>query len=339
VKREDRDEREFTQLLSLDAQYKFPLGAGELVANANVARERTLERIRSADDSGNSLATDRERLWSGVAGSQYRSELGDGQIEALLTQRIGRLRARATQDDESFTEATRTSETIGRVDYRHGSKDFRLFGSMEGALNRLNGDATLIIGGIEVPISGSDVHVTEDRAEAAVGAIWKPSDKLTIEPSMRAELSSIRSTGDSPSRERFLFWKPRFRVDWDHGSGRLQSTIEREVAQLDFDDFVASAELDRDDVVAGATSLLRRVWRGQRDGPRRPCHALHECTMRQRNLSAPRPGHHRAGDGPGSEPRPARPPGVVARGPVLHHRGLRRTRRESRRCRAARWTR
>jgi hypothetical protein len=50
-------------------------------------------------------------------------------------------------------------------------------------------------------------------------------------------------------------WKPRFRLDWEHGSGRLQSTIERQVAQLDFDDFVASAELDRDDVVAGATSL------------------------------------------------------------------------------------
>ena len=255
VDREERDEREFSRLLSLDAQNKLPLGRGELVANANVTRERTLERIRSADDSGNSVATDRERLWSGEAGAQYRIELGGGQLEALLTQRLGRLRARATEDDESFTEATRTSETIARVDYRHGAKDLRLFGSIEGALNRLTGDASLIIGGNEVPISGSDVDVSEGRAEAAAGAIWKPSDKLTIEPSMRAELSSIRSTGDSPSRERFLFWKPRFRVDWDHGSRRLQSTIEREVAQLDFDDFVASAELDRDDVLAGATSL------------------------------------------------------------------------------------
>ena len=35
----------------------------------------------------------------------------------------------------------------------------------------------------------------------------------------------------------------------------MQATIEREAAQLDFEDFVASAELDRDDVAAGATSL------------------------------------------------------------------------------------
>jgi hypothetical protein len=78
---------------------------------------------------------------------------------------------------------------------------------------------------------------------------------LTIEPSLRAEISRIRSTGDSGQNDKFVFLKPRLRLSWARGSNDLQLTIEREAAQLDFEDFVASAELDRDDVTAGATSL------------------------------------------------------------------------------------
>jgi hypothetical protein len=252
VAQEDRDEREFTRELSFDTEYKLPLGSGELVTNANVDRQRTFERIRSDD----SVTTGRDRLWSAEAGVQYRAKLrGTSEIEALAVQRLGRLRVRDQEEDERFSEARRTSETIGRAEYRRGSDRLRFFGSVEGSLNRLTSDATLTIGGGEVPIIGSDVHVSERRAEAALGAIWKPNAAITIEPSMRAEVSTIRSTGDSPSREHFLFWKPRFRLSWDHGSRRIQSTIEREVAQLDFGDFVASAELDRDDVIAGATAL------------------------------------------------------------------------------------
>lgn len=252
---EDRNEREFSRTLSVDAEYKLPLGSGELVANANVDREHTFERIRSTAGAESSLATDRERSWSGEAGAQYRAEVGAAEIEVLVTQRLGRLRAHAEEEDESFTEATRTRETIGRLEYRRGNDRLRLFGSIEGALNGLTSDASLTVDGTEVPISGSDVHVSERRAEGAVGATWKPNSFLALEPSMRVEASTIRSTGDSPSREHFLFWKPRVRLSWDHGSRRVQTTVEREAAQLDFGDFVASAELDRDDVIAGATSL------------------------------------------------------------------------------------
>jgi hypothetical protein len=252
---EDRDEREVTRTASLNGEYKLPLGAGELVANANLARERTIERILSSEGDDSSLATDRERLWSGEAGAQYRAAIAGGDLESLIVQRVGRLRDRAEEQDESFTEARRTSETIARAEYRRGSDRLRLFGSIEGTLNRLASDAALAVAGDQVPITGSDVHVSERRAEAAVGGIWKPTGSFAVEPTMRAELSTIRSSGDSPSHEHFLFWKPRLRLSWDHGSRRIQSTIEREAAQLDFGDFVASAELDRDDVTAGATAL------------------------------------------------------------------------------------
>jgi hypothetical protein len=255
IGREGRDEREFARTGSLNAEYKLPVAGGDLVANANIARERTLERIVSSEADHRGLAKSNERLWSGEGSGQYRARVAGGDLETLLVQRVGRLRARDEEEDESFTEATRTSESIARAEYRRGPDRLRLFGSLEGTLNRLTSDAELLIGGEQVPISGSDVDISERRAEAALGAIWKPSAALTVEPTIRAETSTIRSTGDSRSHEQFLFWKPRLRLSWDQGPRRFQTTIEREAAQLDFGDFVASAELDRDDVVAGATAL------------------------------------------------------------------------------------
>ena len=253
--REGRDEREVQQTLSFNGEYKLQLGQGELVANAHAEREVTDERVRSQSDGGSSLATDHERLWSAEGGAQYKSKLGGGELEALFVHRMGWLNALAQAEDESFAEETRTSETIGRAEYRFGGGILHYFASAEAAFNRLDGDAKLAVGGAEVPIAGSDVDVSETRGEAAAGAIWGLSPSVVVEPSLRAELSTIRSTGDSPQSEHFLFWKPRLRVSWEHGGTRLQSTIEREAAQLDFDDFVASAELDRDSVTAGATSL------------------------------------------------------------------------------------
>jgi hypothetical protein len=254
--REERDEREVERKLSADAEYKLPVGPHELIANFNVAREVTRERVRSEEGDEVTITTGHDVLWSGEAGAQYRAELGENsEIEALAVQRLGRLKVRDAEKDERFTEARRTSETIARAEYHRGDDRFRLFGSIEGAINRLLSDNALSVGGMEVPISGSDVRVSERRAEAAAGATWQAARNFTVEPSLRAEVSNIRSTGDNPQNDSFLFWKPRLRLSWDHGSRRFQTTVEREAAQLDFGDYVASAELDRDDVTAGATAL------------------------------------------------------------------------------------
>jgi hypothetical protein len=256
LNREDRDEREVERKLSADAEYNLPLGPGDLVTNLNVARERTFEQVRSGAAEDVSLATGRDQLWTGEAGAQYRAELGgEAQMEALAVQRLGRLRIRDREDEERFTEARRTSETIARAEYRRGTDHLRLFGSVEGALNRLSSATELTLDGAEIPLRGSDVSVSERRAEGALGATWQAGRNLTVEPSLRAEISNIRSTGDSPQNDSFLFWKPRVRLSWDHGSRRVQATVEREAAQLDFGDYVASAELDRDDVTAGALAL------------------------------------------------------------------------------------
>lgn len=249
-----RDEREYTRTLSASAEHKLSLGASELVTNLSGGRELTRERIRSNED-GVGVAREREKIWSAEVGLQYRAPLGSGDLEAIFVNRTEWLDAAAEEGDELFSEDTRNRELLARAEYRRDMGALQLFGSVEGALNRLTGNAELSSEGVPLPITGSDVHVTERRAEGAVGATWQVTRNLVLESSLRGEYSAIRSTGDASQDDDFLFLKPRFRLSWDKGSTRLQTILEREAAQLDFEDFVASADLDRNDVVAGATSL------------------------------------------------------------------------------------
>jgi len=250
-----RDEREYLRTISASAEHSLSLGDGELVTNLSGARATTRETIRSTEDGIEIAAPERERIWSAEVGAQYKQPLGKGELEAILVQRTEWLDADAEEEDEIFSEDTRSSETLARAEYRQDHGNMHYSGSVEGAFNRLTGDAELMAGGVPVPITGSDVDVSERRAEAALGATWQASKNLAVETSLRAEYSAIRSTGDASQDDKFLFWKPRFRLSWDNRQTRVQATLEREAAQLDFDDFVASVELDRDDVVAGAPSL------------------------------------------------------------------------------------
>ena len=251
----DRDEREYVRTLSASAEHKIALGHGELVTNLSGARELTRESIRSIEDGIAIEALERERIWSAEIGAQYKAPLGGGELETLIVHRSEWLDADAEEEEELFSQNTRNRETLARAEFRREEDAFQLFGSIEGALNKLTGDAELSSDGVPVPIGGSDVHVTERRAEAAVGAIWQANKYVSFEPSLRGEYSAIRSTGDASQDDDFLFLKPRIRLSWDNRRTRVQATLEREAAQLDFMDFVASAELDRDDVVAGAPAL------------------------------------------------------------------------------------
>jgi len=249
-----RDEREVLRRLSASAEHKAPLGSGEIVTNLSAARARTAEDIVSLSDD-RSEASEREKIWSGEVGTQFRAPAGKGQIEAVAVARGEWQRTRASEDEEQFVERTRTRETLARVEYRTDAGKLPMFASIEGALNSLDGGAKLTSGGVAVPVAGSDARVTERRGEAAIGLTWQPSKAVTVEPSLRAEYSRIRSSGDSRQDDSFLFWKPRLRISWNLRETQLHLTVEREAAQLDFEDFVASAELDRDDIVAGARSL------------------------------------------------------------------------------------
>lgn len=269
-----RDEREYKRKLVTGLEYDLPVAGGILSANFNGARETKREEIRSKAEGFERASTERERTWSAETAAQFKVPAGAGELETLVSHRTEWLNAVAREEQERFSENVRTSETLARAEFRREGKGLQLVGSLEAALNRLRGKAELSEGDVVQPIIGSDVAVSERRAEASIGATWQPARQLTLETTLRGEYSAIHSTGDASQQDNFLFLKPRMRISWDNGLTRVQLSLQREAAQLDFEDFLASADLDRDDVLAGAPSLKppttwtfsalaeQRFWKG-----------------------------------------------------------------------------
>ena len=125
-------------------------------------------------------------------------------------------------------------------------------------------------------LPAANVHVTEDRGEAFATGTWTITPKLTAELGLKVEASRIGSTGDVVSQRDFVFPKPRAALTWSpDAADQWRLRIEREVGQLDFDDFVAnSGNISTGDVRAGNPQLTpqqdwvfegayeRRFWGG-----------------------------------------------------------------------------
>lgn len=137
---------------------------------------------------------------------------------------------------------------------------------LEGAYNFLESDVGLEVGDetglIPQPLPSSDVRVAEGRGEAFGKATITLSPQLTLETGLRVEASTIRQSGDTKLARFFVFPKPRTLLTWSPVKGRqFRFRAEREVGQLDFDDFVTSTSLIDDLVDAGNPELEPdRTW-------------------------------------------------------------------------------
>ena len=127
----------------------------------------------------------------------------------------------------------------------------------EGAYNSLVTRTSFIENFEPVKLPAANVRVTEDRGEAFTDATWTASKRLTVEAGLRVEASRIASTGDFVSSQSFTFPKPRLAVSYDlDRADQLRLRLEREVGQLNFDDFAAqSGNLATGEVHAGNPKL------------------------------------------------------------------------------------
>ncbi len=127
----------------------------------------------------------------------------------------------------------------------------------EGAYNSLVTRTSYIENFEPVTLPAANVRVTEDRGEAFTDATWTASKRLTVEAGLRVEASRIASTGDFVSSQSFTFPKPRLAVSYDlDKADQLRLRLEREVGQLNFDDFAAqSGNLATGEVHAGNPKL------------------------------------------------------------------------------------
>lgn len=138
---------------------------------------------------------------------------------------------------------------------------------VEGAYNFLESDVDLTVdegnGFVVIPLPVTEAKVEEYRGEAFASWVWEPSDRLTIEPGLTVEVSRITQSGSVQAERDFIYPKPSLAVTWDYASDRqIRLLAEREVAQLNFFDFVTSSSLSDDQTNVGNPDLKpQRTWR------------------------------------------------------------------------------
>ncbi len=157
-----------------------------------------------------------------------------------------------------FLNHQESSETILRgVIKRRFGQQVALEAGAEGADNHLDSRTTYVIDTVAQVLPAANVRVEEKRSEVFAKATWRPGAAWTIDAALRYESSDISSSGDVVLAKSLAFAKPRLAVSWTPiPATQLRLRFEREVGQLDFNDFVASSNLTNSlGVTAGNPNL------------------------------------------------------------------------------------
>ena len=158
---------------------------------------------------------------------------------------------------ETFTQQTRTEETIGRAVLKFTqSPIFSWEVGGENVLNTLDNGIRDIRNGAQVVFPAASVQVEEKRWELFVKTVWQPSARWTFEGGLRQEGSTITSSGDVVLAKSLSFTKPRVAVSWSPTDNtQIRARYEREVGQLDFSDFTANSSISQGTLTAGNPNL------------------------------------------------------------------------------------
>ena len=206
-------------------------------------------------------------------GARYERALSPrSNLEVFLLQQIGRdpvnddfiadaPAAVIAGDDRSanFALDRTTGESIARASVKFDSSRTLSFqAGGEGDYNWLTSRTTFIENGAPVALPAANVQVNEARAEAFGTATWQARPTLALEAGLRVEASRIAAAGDVTSARDLIFPKPRVALTWSPDpNDQIRLRVEREVGQLNFDDFTAqTAGLDTGTVHAGNPNLI-----------------------------------------------------------------------------------
>ncbi len=244
------------------AAYETALPLGDVRLNIRGYRDVSDVTERDAFDfpAGAGLLREAYRGGGGEFGGRYVAPLGGGvelEAMALRSWRTNETRATSTNGPRTvgYRRFDESGESVGRAVLRfHGWDALSLETGLEAAFNWLEGDSALMVGGALVPAPGSQARVEERRGEGFATGVWQPSPVLALEAGLRFEASVLDpGHGEAQGLE---FAKPSAALTWTPTAQRLiRVRIEREVGQLNFNDFLASVNMYTGVVTAGAGLL------------------------------------------------------------------------------------
>lgn len=156
-----------------------------------------------------------------------------------------------------FTTDATTTESIARAVLRYRPSDpWAIETGGEIAYNVLDSANAYEENGTPVPLPSAKVKVEELRGEVFGRTTWRPDPKFTLEFGVRVEVSEISQSGDSEQTKSFVYPKPRVQATWTPWTGhQFRFRAEREVGQLDFEDFAASSDIEVGQVEGGNPDL------------------------------------------------------------------------------------
>ncbi|MDO9589062.1 MAG: TonB-dependent receptor [Brevundimonas sp.] len=159
--------------------------------------------------------------------------------------------------EQRFIADGNASETIFRSLLRFERSPALTFeGGGEVAYNMLEVQQAFTVGGVAVPLPSASVKVEETRGEMFGKSTWRVRPTLTLEGGVRLEASTITQSGDADQEKSFFFAKPRLQATWTPiPNNQFRFRFERELGQLDFGDFAASADLVDENVQGGNVDL------------------------------------------------------------------------------------
>lgn len=114
------------------------------------------------------------------------------------------------------------------------------------AYNRLDARFSVAnsVAGAVTSFPASDVLVQETRFEPFVSDVWTLGPSWKVEAGAIAEFSKLTLSGDSTAERSFNFIKPRAIATWTiNPQTTLELRAERQVAQLDFNEFATSVDV------------------------------------------------------------------------------------------------
>lgn len=223
---------------------------------------------------------EREREYNYELGGDYEFGLGGGRLKLIGLRRFEHSPYRQTltvdfpdggpSQGERFTQTADETETILRSEYRWrgGPNDWQV--SLEGAINKLDVESGLFAldpAGefVPVPLPNSVSTVEERRAEAILTYGRQLAPNLTLQLSLGGEYSNLVQDGANGLDRTFYRPKGFLNLAWRPADGwDVSARLERAVDQLNFFDFVASANVSAGTSNAGNANLVPpQSWNAQ----------------------------------------------------------------------------
>jgi hypothetical protein len=169
---------------------------------------------------------------------------------------------------EQLQDAQRNESILRLTWSRSNLAGFSVETGTEFALNTLDQNVRLfefLAGGepVQIDLPVDEARVKEKRAEPFINIGRQLSSSIRLDGGITYEYSKISVRGDANlDRAPLKLWKPSLTLDWKGGKGwHGQLSAKRVVAQLDFYDFISSAELSADRINAGNPDLVpQQTW-------------------------------------------------------------------------------